>query len=778
MRRIHVGVLGAEAVAHSEPNWRDYVPAGWDAVVLAATGGHEPREVQARALVGARLLASRRNLVVCSPTNSGKSAVGQLLMLHAIDRGKRAVLVEPLRALARQQAEGLRRLASDLPVSVFSVPPKVVIATGDYQLDHDLFSSPPDEAGELVVATPERLDSILRNPECAAWVDSVGALVADEVHLIRERRRGPTLERVIASFLSSAAPPRIALMSATIGNPEKLAAWVQPADVIDVQHRHPALEVELLDLEGAEEANTVLVAELASALEDTSNAALVFAYTRKDTEALAKLLGKELSLPVEALHSGMTTAVRAAIQKRVESGNTRCVVATTSLEMGLNLPVTHVYVRDATFHRVGPLGPGRLLQMLGRAGRGEVSGHGVVLLRPSDRHDREQLAQALGSGQVEPIESAFVTARGLRRGTPPDMVLPAAEFVIGELLRGGDEGRSDHDLATLAQNTLAGAALANQLGSAVSWLTHPCRLMAYRGEDHRLRATVLGSKAALSYMPLPHAAGFGRLVRDLLTLGSRGEDVLGRWTSTDHLLISQLVGVEDRSLRRFSKALADSVDGWMERNVSVRPVLFDWIQGEEEHSKASQLLGSLGVSESGRAWPKRSRQIAYLASYNTILMVERSRGASVSDLERRWKAASFAGAEERMRETAIWLVVGQGGLCELRAYYHHLLETCEADREQIKHVKWQLRRMRSQAFSLIEELKYCSALGPMVIGIRRMYKHHQGAVVGEGTLRRLEGAGVGSMAEVAQMSRADLVRLGVRSDLAGQIVQYCRRRMR
>ena len=778
MKRIVLGAVGAERQISADHPWRSFVNGGWEAVVLAATAGHEPREVQARALMDARLLSSRRNLVVCSPTNSGKSVIGQLLMLLAVSRGKRAVLVEPLRALARQQAEGLRKLASDLPASIFRSPPKVVIATGDYQLDHDLYSSPPDAAGELVVATPERLDSILRNPDCAPWVESVGALVVDEVHLIRERRRGPTLERVVASFLSSATPPRIALMSATIGNPQTLADWIQPADVIDVQHRHPPLELELLDLDGNQEANAVLAAELATALAVPSNAALVFAYTRRDTEALAKMLRKEFGLSAEALHSGMTTAVRAAVQQRVESGATRCVVATTSLEMGLNLPVTHVYVRDATFRGVGKLGPGRLLQMLGRAGRGDTPGRGAVLLRPSDRHDREELAQALSTGEVEPIESAFATARGSRRGGPSDLVLPAAEFVLGELLRGGEQGRSDQDLVALAQNTLAGDALANQLATSVSWLTHPCRVMAYRGEDDRLRATILGSRAARSYLPLPHAAGFGRLVRDLLTLRTRGDDLLGRWKSTDHLLLSQLVGIDDRSLRRFSKALVDSVDGWMERNVDVRPVLFDWIQGDEEHSRAPQLLGSMGVSEPGRTWRKRSRQIAYQAAYNTILLVERSRGASVTDLERGWKASSFAGAEERMRETAIWLVVGQGGLCELRAYYHHLLEGCEADREQIKQVKWQLRRMRSQAFGLIEELKYCSALGPMVIGIRRMYRHHKGAVVGEGTLRRLEGAGVGSLAEVAGLNRTDLVGLGVRGDLAGQIVQYCRRRLR
>ncbi len=776
MRRLELGAVGGAASTSPLLTWQDFVPAGWQAVVGAATRGHEPRELQTRALVEARLLSSRRNLIVSGPTNSGKSAVGHLLMLQAVSRGRRAVLVEPLRALARQQADALRGLAAKLPASAFPRSPQIILATGDYRLDHDLYTSPPDEAGEVVVATPERLDSILRNPDCATWVDSVGALVVDEAHLLRERRRGPTLERVVASFLARPSPPRVALMSATIGPPERLVAWLRPADVVEVTRRHPPLQLQILDLDWDDDVDEVLTREIEAALKDPSAGVLVFVYTRRDTESLAKRLGRTLGCEVEALHSGLAVSSRQAAQRRVEDGEARCVVATTSLEMGLNLPVTHVYVRDATFRGVGKLAPGRLLQMVGRAGRGDVPGNGVILLRPSDRHDREELGRALVQGQFAPIESAFISARSNKQGD--ELVMAAAEFVLGEGVRSGDEGCAMEDLISIAEHTLAGGALADQLGGAVAWLSHPCRTLAYLGEDGRYRPTVLGGKAARGYLPLEHAAGFGRLLRDLLTLRTRGDDQLARWKATDHLLLTQLVGVEERSLRRFSKAMVSSVDGWMERNVALRPMLFDWIQGDDEHSRASRLLGSLGVSEPGRAWKKRAHQICYQAAYNTILHTERSRGVSVSNLERAWKASSFAGAEERMRETAIWLVVGQGGLCELRAYYHHLLEACGADRDQIKEVKRQLRRMRSQAFGLIEELKYCSPLGPMVIGIRRMYRSYKGQVVGEGTLRRLESAGLSSLAEVARMSRDDLVQVGIRRDFAGQIVQYCKRRMR
>ena len=779
MRRLRVGTLGSAADEFSAIPWRRSTPRGWESVVLAVTGGNEPREVQARSLVEACLLTSRRNLIVSSPTNSGKSAVARLAMLQAVARGKRAVLVEPLKALARQQKAALESLVGSLPVDLFSTPPNVVLATGDYRLDHDDYAAPPPSEGELVVATPERLDSILRNPDSAPWVDSIGVLVVDEAHLINEKRRGPTLERVIATCLAASAPPRILLMSATLGDPERLVEWLRPADAVQVSRRTPPLVVEFLDLEGDDERDDVLSDELALCLTGEKTAALVFAYTRRDTESLAKSLSRSLgpAVRVEALHSGLPIALRAEVQARVEDGTTRCVVATTSLEMGLNLPVTHVVVRDATFRGPGggPLSAGRLLQMLGRAGRGDTSGIGTVILGPSDRHDRSTLVSDVRDGVVDPICSAFERPVRGRAGDDEGRVLQAAEFVIGELLRAGDDGRSDHDIADLARHTLAGEALGARIGPAVSWLVHPCRVLAYRGDDGRLRATVLGSRAGRGYLPLPHAAGFGRLVRDLLTMRARGQDLLARWRPMDHLLLTQLVGISERSLRPFGEALADSIDGWMERNVDRRPVLFDWIEGDAQHSKASQLLGSLGLTEQGPTWPAKARKLAYRAVYASILLAERGRGASAVDLQRRWRAKAFIGEEERMRETAIWLTLGQGRLCDIRAFYHHILASSGASPEHVKDVKKQLKRMRAQAFELIEELKYCSPLGPMVVGIRRMYRHHKGAVVGEGTLRRLEGAGLGSLAEVARMSREDLVALGVRKDFARQIVQYCRR---
>src|SRR5262249_30167226 len=150
------------------------------AIVRGLSRGRSLRPVQRAALEEGRILESRQHLIVCAPTNSGKSLIGYIVLLDAVLRGRRAILLEPLRALAQEQADELTDLLAALKPGVFSGPPKVRISTGDYRLDGEFpFAAPPLE-GEIIVATPERLDAILRNPEHASWFSSVGALVVDE----------------------------------------------------------------------------------------------------------------------------------------------------------------------------------------------------------------------------------------------------------------------------------------------------------------------------------------------------------------------------------------------------------------------------------------------------------------------------------------------------------------------------------------------------------------------------------------------------------------------
>jgi hypothetical protein len=86
-------------------------------------------------------------------------------------------------------------------------------------------------------------------------------------------------------------------------------------------------------------------------------------------------------------------------------------------------------------------------------------------------------------------------------------------------------------------------------------------------------------------------------------------------------------------------------------------------------------------------------------------------------------------------------------------------------------------RQLGGGFDLQEQLKYCSALGPLLLSLRRTRKSREGGTVGIQTIRRLEGAGVRTLADLARLSIDDLVGLGVRRTLAGQLRAYVRRRL-
>ncbi|MCB0189714.1 MAG: DEAD/DEAH box helicase [Caldilineaceae bacterium] len=207
MKRIDAGISGGFSPP-SDEHWQDLdLAAPWPSLIALLAPDTTPRPIQVAALQTHRLLESRRNAIISAPTNSGKSLVGLLLLLTAIRNGQRAVLLEPLRALAREKADELAGLVSSLSCALgrnFVVP----VSTGDFRLDEETMASPPPDQGELIIATPERLEAIFRNPAYAKWIESIGAVCVDEAHLLSTPHRGPTLEHLITSFLCLPTPPK------------------------------------------------------------------------------------------------------------------------------------------------------------------------------------------------------------------------------------------------------------------------------------------------------------------------------------------------------------------------------------------------------------------------------------------------------------------------------------------------------------------------------------------------------------------------------------------
>ncbi len=155
------------------------------------------------------------NVLVCTPTASGKTLVAELAMLEAVAAGKKALYVVPLKALGSEKYRSFsERLGCRVALSV-----------------SDFDSSDAKLAEyDVIISTAEKLDSLLRHH--APWISRVGLVVVDEIHLLNDASRGPTLE-ILLTMLRRLIDPQVIGLSATIGNAEELASWLDARLVKD-----------------------------------------------------------------------------------------------------------------------------------------------------------------------------------------------------------------------------------------------------------------------------------------------------------------------------------------------------------------------------------------------------------------------------------------------------------------------------------------------------------------------------------------------------------------
>ncbi|MBI2664584.1 DEAD/DEAH box helicase [Candidatus Woesearchaeota archaeon] len=177
----------------------------------------ELRPAQAKA-VKAGLLEGK-NLLVCTPTASGKTLIAELAALCAILNGKgKAVYIVPLKALASEKYKDFKQRYGSLI--------KIAISTGDLDSSDNYLAD-----YDLLFMTSEKMDSLLRHH--SPWIKSVKVVIIDEVHLLNDPSRGPTLEILITILKQLLPGMQLIALSATIGNAEELAEWLAASLVVD-----------------------------------------------------------------------------------------------------------------------------------------------------------------------------------------------------------------------------------------------------------------------------------------------------------------------------------------------------------------------------------------------------------------------------------------------------------------------------------------------------------------------------------------------------------------
>ena len=164
-------------------------------------------------------LLEGKNLLVCTPTASGKTLIAELAAFKSIieNRGK-AVYIVPLKALASEKYRDFKRKYANVAKIALSIGE--IDSADPYLAEYD-----------LLVVTAEKMDSLLRHH--APWVSSIKTIIVDEIHLLNDHERGPTLEILLTILKQLLKNAQIIGLSATIGNAEELAEWLDADLVVD-----------------------------------------------------------------------------------------------------------------------------------------------------------------------------------------------------------------------------------------------------------------------------------------------------------------------------------------------------------------------------------------------------------------------------------------------------------------------------------------------------------------------------------------------------------------
>lgn len=164
-------------------------------------------------------LLEGKSLLVCTPTASGKTLIAELAALKSIVEGKgKAVYIVPLKALAAEKYKDFKKRYSSIA--------KVALSIGEIDS-----ADPYLTEYDLIVTTSEKLDSLIRHH--SPWISGIRTIIVDEIHLLNDAERGPTLEILLTILKQLLKNAQIIGLSATIGNAEELAEWLQADLIVD-----------------------------------------------------------------------------------------------------------------------------------------------------------------------------------------------------------------------------------------------------------------------------------------------------------------------------------------------------------------------------------------------------------------------------------------------------------------------------------------------------------------------------------------------------------------
>ena len=396
-----------------------------------------------------------KNLVLASPTASGKTLVAEICILkHILERNGKAIYLAPLRALASEKFREFQRFSSIKKPSGEHL--RIGMSTGDYDS-----SDPWLGRYDIIISTNEKADSLLRHR--APWMNELSLVVADEIHLLTEHERGPTLEVVLTRLTEINPDIQILALSATVRNADEVGQWLHAGSVTTDWRPVPLREGiynlgQLQFNDGSSRAiqsgTKTPVLDIALDVLSSGGQALIFTETRRSAvemgrkaalavkPRLSKIEERSLNTTAERIlssgektrlgealasqiasgagfhHAGLTGPHRGIVETAFRDGRIKVLAATPTLAAGVNLPARTViissYERFESGHGRYPISVLEYKQFCGRAGRPKYDKYGESVLIARNQDEADWLMENYVIAQPEKLWSKLAVEKILR----------------------------------------------------------------------------------------------------------------------------------------------------------------------------------------------------------------------------------------------------------------------------------------------------------------------------------------------------------------------------
>ncbi|MGH9558708.1 MAG: DEAD/DEAH box helicase, partial [Bryobacteraceae bacterium] len=360
------------------------------------------------------------DVLISAPTGSGKTLAAFLIALDRLVRrarendlpgGTEILYVSPLKALSNDVHKnleiplaGIAELARGKGIDLARI--RVAVRTGDTPAAERQRMA--KEAPHILVTTPESLYILLTAEGSRKKLRSVQTLIVDEIHAMADDKRGSHLALSIARLEAlTGAPLQKIGLSATVSPIEEVAAFLsEKAHIVQVGHRREMdLAVEVPRDELGPVASNEMWAEIYDRIAELARenrTTLVFVNTRRLSERvahhLAERLGEDRVLPH---HGSLSRELRFEAEQRLKSGELRAVVATASLELGIDIGSVDLVCQIGT-----PRAIGTALQRIGRAGHwvGAIPKGRIFATTRDELIECAALIRAIRAGELDKIE--------------------------------------------------------------------------------------------------------------------------------------------------------------------------------------------------------------------------------------------------------------------------------------------------------------------------------------------------------------------------------------